>query len=62
VAKAAVINLVPSFSYCCYTLKDAFSYIMKVLFWDWRNGKQVACLEESHMDDVTHVGVSSIFV
>ncbi|KAJ4787967.1 WD repeat-containing protein 89 [Rhynchospora pubera] len=27
----------------------------QVLFWDWRNGKQVACLEESHMDDVTHV-------
>lgn len=27
----------------------------QILFWDWRNGKQVACLEESHMDDVTQV-------
>ncbi|PKA61461.1 U4/U6 small nuclear ribonucleoprotein PRP4-like protein [Apostasia shenzhenica] len=27
----------------------------QILFWDWRNSKQVACLEESHMDDVTHV-------
>ncbi|KAJ3695678.1 hypothetical protein LUZ60_001055 [Juncus effusus] len=27
----------------------------QVLFWDWRNGKQVTCLEESHMDDVTQV-------
>ena len=26
-----------------------------VLLWDWRNSKQVACLEESHMDDVTQV-------
>ncbi|KAG6749878.1 hypothetical protein POTOM_046950 [Populus tomentosa] len=26
-----------------------------VLFWDWRNGKQVACLEESHIEDVTQV-------
>ncbi|WVZ72514.1 hypothetical protein U9M48_020959 [Paspalum notatum var. saurae] len=25
----------------------------QVLLWDWRNSKQVACLEESHMDDVT---------
>nr|CAB3465741.1 unnamed protein product [Digitaria exilis] len=27
----------------------------QVLLWDWRNSKQVACLEESHMDDVTQV-------
>ncbi|XP_042516190.1 WD repeat-containing protein GTS1 isoform X2 [Macadamia integrifolia] len=27
----------------------------QILFWDWRSGKQVACLEESHMDDVTQV-------
>ncbi|XP_010545029.1 PREDICTED: WD repeat-containing protein 89 homolog [Tarenaya hassleriana] len=27
----------------------------QILLWDWRNGKQVACLEESHMDDVTQV-------
>ncbi|WOK98656.1 WD repeat-containing protein [Canna indica] len=27
----------------------------EIYFWDWRNGKQVACLEESHMDDVTQV-------
>uniref|UniRef100_A0A452XGB0 Uncharacterized protein n=1 Tax=Aegilops tauschii subsp. strangulata TaxID=200361 RepID=A0A452XGB0_AEGTS len=27
----------------------------KVLLWDWRSSKQVACLEESHMDDVTQV-------
>lgn len=27
----------------------------KILFWDWRNKKQVACLEESHMEDVTQV-------
>ncbi|CAN0860744.1 WD repeat-containing protein GTS1 [Linum grandiflorum] len=25
----------------------------QVLFWDWRNKRQVACLEDSHMDDVT---------
>lgn len=27
----------------------------QVLLWDWRNRKQVACVEESHMDDVTQV-------
>ncbi|GAV87174.1 WD40 domain-containing protein [Cephalotus follicularis] len=27
----------------------------QILFWDWRNKKQVACLEESHMEDVTQV-------
>ncbi|XP_020253663.1 WD repeat-containing protein 89 homolog isoform X2 [Asparagus officinalis] len=27
----------------------------QILFWDWRSSKQVACLEESHMDDVTQV-------
>ncbi|KAK3041497.1 hypothetical protein RJ639_000474 [Escallonia herrerae] len=27
----------------------------QVLLWDWRMKKQVACLEESHMDDVTQV-------
>ncbi|XP_074304622.1 WD repeat-containing protein GTS1 [Silene latifolia] len=27
----------------------------KVLLWDWRNKKQVACLEESHTEDVTQV-------
>ncbi|KAL0435879.1 UNVERIFIED_CONTAM: WD repeat-containing protein GTS1 [Sesamum radiatum] len=27
----------------------------QILFWDWRTMKQVACLEESHMEDVTQV-------
>lgn len=27
----------------------------QILLWDWRNKKQAACLEESHMDDVTQV-------
>ncbi|XP_013634044.1 PREDICTED: WD repeat-containing protein 89 homolog isoform X2 [Brassica oleracea var. oleracea] len=27
----------------------------QVCLWDWRNSKQVACLQESHMDDVTQV-------
>ncbi|KAL1827360.1 hypothetical protein ACET3Z_005772 [Daucus carota] len=27
----------------------------QILFWDWRTRKQVACLQESHMDDVTQV-------
>lgn len=27
----------------------------QVLLWDWRNKKQVACLEESHIEDVTQV-------
>ncbi|XP_071698265.1 WD repeat-containing protein GTS1 [Rutidosis leptorrhynchoides] len=27
----------------------------QILFWDWRSNMQVACLEESHMDDVTQV-------
>ncbi|KAL5561476.1 hypothetical protein UlMin_031223 [Ulmus minor] len=27
----------------------------QLLFWDWRNKKQVACLEESHMEDITQV-------
>ncbi|XP_057963531.1 WD repeat-containing protein GTS1 [Malania oleifera] len=27
----------------------------QILFWDWRNRKQVACLEDSHVDDVTQV-------
>lgn len=27
----------------------------QVLLWDWRNNKQIACLEDSHMDDVTQV-------
>ncbi|KAF5744145.1 Transducin/WD40 repeat-like superfamily protein [Tripterygium wilfordii] len=27
----------------------------QILFWDWRSKKQVACLEESHTDDVTQV-------
>ncbi|KAM7501226.1 hypothetical protein LguiB_000130 [Lonicera macranthoides] len=27
----------------------------QILFWDWRTKKQAACLEESHMDDVTQV-------
>ncbi|XP_077226536.1 transducin/WD40 repeat-like superfamily protein [Tasmannia lanceolata] len=27
----------------------------QILFWDWRNGKQVSCLEDSHVDDVTQV-------
>ncbi|XP_020425557.1 WD repeat-containing protein 89 homolog [Prunus persica] len=27
----------------------------QILFWDWRNDKQVACLEDSHVEDVTQV-------
>ncbi|GMQ00065.1 hypothetical protein CsSME_00047296 [Camellia sinensis var. sinensis] len=27
----------------------------QIFFWDWRTKKQVACLEESHMEDVTQV-------
>ncbi|KAK6925437.1 WD40 repeat [Dillenia turbinata] len=27
----------------------------QILFWDWRNKKQVACLEESHTHDITQV-------
>ncbi|MCD9639950.1 WD repeat-containing protein gts1 [Datura stramonium] len=27
----------------------------QILFWDWRTKRQVACLEESHMEDVTQV-------
>ncbi|CAM0912291.1 unnamed protein product [Alopecurus aequalis] len=27
----------------------------QVLLWDWRSSKQLACLEDSHMDDVTQV-------
>ncbi|GAB2282023.1 Protein gts1 [Dionaea muscipula] len=27
----------------------------QILFWDWRNLKQIACLEECHVDDVTQV-------
>ncbi|KAL5054358.1 hypothetical protein RYX36_035040 [Vicia faba] len=27
----------------------------QVLLWDWRNNKQIACLEDPHMDDVTQV-------
>ncbi|ERN02221.1 hypothetical protein AMTRI_Chr02g265270 [Amborella trichopoda] len=27
----------------------------QILFWDWRIGKLVSCLEESHIDDVTQV-------
>lgn len=27
----------------------------QILFWDWRNKKQIACLEDSHIDDVTQV-------
>ncbi|XP_058222851.1 WD repeat-containing protein GTS1 [Rhododendron vialii] len=27
----------------------------QIFFWDWRTKKQIACLEESHMDDVTQV-------
>lgn len=27
----------------------------QIRFWDWRNRKQVACLEESHVEDVTQV-------
>ncbi|WJX79763.1 Protein gts1 [Trifolium repens] len=27
----------------------------QVLIWDWRNNKQIACLEDSHVDDVTQV-------
>ncbi|XAR58455.1 hypothetical protein NMG60_11013850 [Bertholletia excelsa] len=27
----------------------------QIFFWDWRSKKQIACLEESHMEDVTQV-------
>ncbi|XP_061365545.1 WD repeat-containing protein GTS1 [Gastrolobium bilobum] len=27
----------------------------QILFWDWRNKKQIACLQDSHVDDVTQV-------
>ncbi|XP_054803964.1 WD repeat-containing protein GTS1 isoform X1 [Prosopis cineraria] len=27
----------------------------QIIFWDWRNHKQIACLEDSHVDDVTQV-------
>ncbi|KAK7284655.1 hypothetical protein RJT34_19405 [Clitoria ternatea] len=27
----------------------------QILFWDWRNKKQIACLGDSHVDDVTQV-------
>uniref|UniRef100_A0A2P2K7Y6 Uncharacterized protein MANES_01G217700 n=2 Tax=Rhizophora mucronata TaxID=61149 RepID=A0A2P2K7Y6_RHIMU len=27
----------------------------QILFWDWRQNKQIACLEDSHVDDVTQV-------
>ncbi|KAL9272755.1 WD repeat-containing protein [Drosera capensis] len=27
----------------------------QILFWDWRTMKQIACLEECHVDDVTQV-------
>ncbi|KZV32357.1 WD repeat-containing protein 89 [Dorcoceras hygrometricum] len=27
----------------------------QIIFWDWRTMKRTACLEESHMDDVTQV-------
>ncbi|KAK7378974.1 hypothetical protein VNO80_04425 [Phaseolus coccineus] len=27
----------------------------QILFWDWRNMKQIACLEDSHVEDVTQV-------
>lgn len=27
----------------------------QIIFWDWRNMKQIACLEECHVDDVTQV-------
>lgn len=29
--------------------------VTQIRFWDWRNRKQVACLEESHVEDVTQV-------
>uniref|UniRef100_A0A803L9W7 Uncharacterized protein n=1 Tax=Chenopodium quinoa TaxID=63459 RepID=A0A803L9W7_CHEQI len=29
--------------------------LQQILIWDWRNKKQVACLEESHVEDVTQV-------
>ncbi|XP_062202856.1 WD repeat-containing protein GTS1-like isoform X2 [Phragmites australis] len=32
-----------------------FKDSIRVLLWDWRSSKQLACLEESHMDDVTQV-------
>ncbi|KAH7836231.1 hypothetical protein Vadar_033830 [Vaccinium darrowii] len=29
--------------------------LMPIFIWDWRTKKQIACSEESHMDDVTQV-------
>lgn len=46
-----------SFVYICYIVcvwRLPFS-VLQIPFWDWRNGKQIACLEESHVDDVTQV-------
>ncbi|KAG2406585.1 uncharacterized protein HKW66_Vig0058410 [Vigna angularis] len=34
--------------------KSQFEFA-QILFWDWRNMKQIACLEDSHVDDVTQV-------
>ena len=28
-----------------------------MLFWDWRTRKELACLEECHMEDVTQVSI-----
>lgn len=33
-----------------------YDLLYQILFWDWRNDKQVACLEDSHVEDVTQVG------
>lgn len=40
--------------FLCFSLSQSEAMV-QVLLWDWRNSKQVACLEESHMDDVTQV-------
>lgn len=38
-----------------YMLLNNFT---QVIFWDWRNNKRIACLEDSHVDDVTQVCAS----
>lgn len=43
-----------------YTNFKCFNFL-QILFWDWRNGKQVACLEESHMEDVTQVCLAETY-
>ncbi|KAH9730398.1 WD repeat-containing protein GTS1 [Citrus sinensis] len=45
----------------CFSFGGSTDYLLaagcgsQIQFWDWRNKKQVACLEESHVEDVTQV-------